>query len=143
MSQWVNVPEGASGSSRIRTKLLVPDGTFTQETPGVRDDPVQVNSWGSVAPGVTESTVRVKSLEAVDTCVGMDVVTAEVGESGEGVPGAVQPQVSTRKTTRQEQRIRMIFINGMSPAERIYLMTPRCRFYCWRNAMISLISGTL
>jgi hypothetical protein len=107
---------------------LVPDGTFTQETPGVRDDPVQVNSCGSVAPGVTESTVRVKSSDTVDTCAGMDVVAGAEGVSGEVVPGAVQPQVSTRKTTRQEQRIRMIFINGMSPAERIYLMTPRTPF---------------
>jgi Na+-transporting methylmalonyl-CoA/oxaloacetate decarboxylase beta subunit len=58
----------------------------------------------------------------------MDVVAGAEGVSGEVVPGAVQPQVSTRKTTRQEQRIRMIFINGMSPAERIYLMTPRTPF---------------
>jgi hypothetical protein len=64
---------------------LVPDGTFTQETPGVWDDPVQVNTCGSVAPGETESTVRVKFSDGVDMGVGMDTFTGEEFTSGDAV----------------------------------------------------------
>jgi hypothetical protein len=72
---------------------------------------------------MTESTVRVKFSDTADTCVGRDAVAAEVGESGDEVSGTVQPQISTSKTIRQEQRIRMMFMNGMSPAGLIYLTT--------------------
>jgi len=113
--QWVNVPDGASGSSKIRAKLLVPAGTFSHEIPGVRYDPAQVNSFGRTDPGVIDSTVMVKFVVAGVTCAGMVVVTGEAGESPDVLTGAVQPQVSTSITIVILQRTRMLFISGISP----------------------------
>jgi hypothetical protein len=125
MSQWVNVPEGASGSSRIRTKLFDPDGIFTQETPGVRDDPVQVNSCGSVAPGMTESTARVKVSDGAGINVGMDAFIDEAFMPEGRVSGAVQPQKRTNTTIRHSEKIHRIFMNLISPAGQIYLTKPK------------------
>jgi hypothetical protein len=103
---------------------LVPDGTFSHERPGVRDDPAQANSCGSVAPGVTESTVRVKFSDGVNMGVGMDVVTGEEFASGEGASGTVQPQMMTNTTIRHGEKIRRISMDRISPAGKIYLTKP-------------------
>jgi hypothetical protein len=77
-----------------------------------------------VAPGVTESTVRVKLSDGEDMSVGMDALTGEVFESAGLVSEAVQPQRRMNTTIRNGEKIRRIFMNRISPAGQIYLTKP-------------------
>jgi hypothetical protein len=73
---------------------------------------------------VIESTVRVKFSDGVNMSLGMDASIGEEFASGNGVSGAVQPQMRTNTTIRHGEKIRRIFMNRISPAGQIYLMKP-------------------
>ena len=103
MSQCVNVPAVASGSSMIRTKLLVPGGTFSHDTAGDSLAPVQVYASGNTAPGASAST-RIEKLPipVAGTFVSR-VVAAIDGDWGADIGcGVVQPH-SQRADARQSR----------------------------------------
>ena len=53
----MNLPFGASGSSRIRTRLFVELGTPLHATSGDSLAPLQVETSGRTEPGVREATL--------------------------------------------------------------------------------------
>jgi hypothetical protein len=54
----------------------------------------------------------------------MDVFIGEEVWSGDGVSGAVQPQMRMNTIIMHGEKIRRIFINLISPAGQRYLMKP-------------------
>jgi len=100
-SQCVYVPAVASGSSTIRTKLLVPDGTFSHDTAGDSLAPVQVYASDNTAPGTSASTRTEKNPVPAAGEFVVGVAAAGDGDWGADIGcGAVQPH-SQRANTRQ------------------------------------------
>ena len=94
-SQWVNVEFGASGSSRIRTRLFVPTGIPSHATSGVSPAPLQVYTSGRTDPPTRESTRRVNAGDGFDAEVRLSGFTT--GElAGEDDVGVVHPARKTK-----------------------------------------------
>src|SRR5438309_8147377 len=68
-TQWINVPEGASGSSMIRAKLLVPGGGSVQESGGEVSAPSQVNSLGISPPFLNAVLCKANPMCLAPGCV--------------------------------------------------------------------------
>src|SRR6516165_8657123 len=71
-TQWTQVPRGASGSSQIRARLLVPGGGSDQPNGGDRSAPSPVYCFGMAAPGW--NALLVSSMDMGDSpgCVSLD-----------------------------------------------------------------------
>src|SRR5205085_6419104 len=71
-TQWTHVPRGASGSSQIRARLLVPDGGSDQPNGGERSAPSPECFFGMVAPDWNAVLVSSMDIEESPVCVSFD-----------------------------------------------------------------------
>jgi len=97
----VKVPAGASGSSRISTRLFVPAGIISHDTEGDSFAPVQVLIAGTRDPGVSEPTCSVN--EPADP-IGDAVREGDPTETGTGAddePGAEHPVIPVTRIRRR------------------------------------------
>ena len=119
----MNVPAGASGSSMIRTKLLVPGGTFSHDTAGDSLAPVQVYASGNTAPGTSASTRTEKLPFSVAGRFITGVAAAADGDWGaESGCGVVQPhsQRADARQSRMRKKARCFMI-GIGDVQNISL----------------------
>src|SRR6516225_3203914 len=68
-TQWTQVPRGASGSSQMRARLLVPSGGSDHFNGGDRSSPSPVYCLGMVAPGWKAVLVTSMDMEEPPDCV--------------------------------------------------------------------------
>src|SRR6516225_6028061 len=71
-TQWTQVPRGASGSSQMRARLLVPSGGSDHFNGGDRSSPSPVYCLGMVAPGWKAVLVTSMDMEEPPDCVSFE-----------------------------------------------------------------------
>src|SRR6516162_7703393 len=71
-TQWTQVPRGASGSSQISARLLVPEGGSDQPNGGDRSAPSPVYCFGMVPPGWNALLVSSMDMAESPDCVSLD-----------------------------------------------------------------------